>query len=126
MRQHGTDQGTCPRPRNPAAQSLHKLVKAQYRGYIIPPLPEKSFIESKLAHEDFLRLRRADLQAGAGQRWKRGRCAATGEGSGWWLGLRAAGVASGRAGRQGARGYKGLSGAAGTALATARFDPYSN
>ncbi|EFJ43031.1 hypothetical protein VOLCADRAFT_96778 [Volvox carteri f. nagariensis] len=43
--------------------ALHKVVKLQYRGYIIPPLPEKSFIEAKLAHEDFLRLRRADLQA---------------------------------------------------------------
>ncbi|GIL92817.1 hypothetical protein Vretimale_19222 [Volvox reticuliferus] len=43
--------------------ALHKIMKLQYRGYIIPPLPEKSFIEAKLAHEDFLRLRRADLQA---------------------------------------------------------------
>ncbi|GLC72447.1 hypothetical protein PLESTF_001248700 [Pleodorina starrii] len=43
--------------------ALHKLMKLQYRGYIIPPLPEKSFIEAKLAHDDFLRLRRADLQA---------------------------------------------------------------
>lgn len=46
-------------------QTLHKVLKAQYRGYIIPPLPEKSFIESKLGQEDFVRLRRADLQVGA-------------------------------------------------------------
>ncbi|KXZ56206.1 hypothetical protein GPECTOR_1g179 [Gonium pectorale] len=44
-------------------QALHKIIKLQYRGYIIPPLPEKSFLDAKLGHDDFLRLRRADLQA---------------------------------------------------------------
>ncbi|KAG2425916.1 hypothetical protein HYH02_014915 [Chlamydomonas schloesseri] len=55
--------GTEVRRRFSEFDALHKLVKAHYRGYIIPPLPEKSFIDAKLAHEDFLRLRRADLQA---------------------------------------------------------------
>mmetsp|Transcript_38886 Transcript_38886/g.86490 ORF Transcript_38886/g.86490 Transcript_38886/m.86490 type:complete len:651 (-) Transcript_38886:1015-2967(-) len=43
--------------------TLHKLLHTEYRGYFIPPLPQKSFIEGKIASEDFLRLRRADLQA---------------------------------------------------------------
>lgn len=43
--------------------SLHKHLKSEYRGFIVPPLPEKSFIQGKMAHDDFIRLRRADLQA---------------------------------------------------------------
>lgn len=46
--------------------ALHKVLRQIYRGYIIPPLPEKSFIQSKMAHDDFIRLRRADLQARLG------------------------------------------------------------
>jgi sorting nexin-1/2 len=37
-------------------------MKQEYRGYIVPPLPEKSYIQGKMAHDDFIRLRRADLQ----------------------------------------------------------------
>ncbi|MEW5309807.1 MAG: hypothetical protein WDW38_001665 [Sanguina aurantia] len=44
-------------------EALHKMLKHSYRGYFIPPLPDKSYIDSKLAQDDFLRLRRADLQA---------------------------------------------------------------
>ncbi|KAG2497818.1 hypothetical protein HYH03_004088 [Edaphochlamys debaryana] len=56
-------EGTEVRRRFSEFDALHKLIKAAYRGYIIPPLPEKSFLDAKLGHEDFLRLRRADLQA---------------------------------------------------------------
>ena len=47
-------------------QALHKLLHAEYRGLFIPPLPQKSFIEHKIANDDFLRLRRADLQVEGG------------------------------------------------------------
>lgn len=43
-------------------QGLHKLLRTLSRGYIVPPVPEKSFLDARLAQEDFLRLRRADLQ----------------------------------------------------------------
>lgn len=43
--------------------ALHKHLKQEYRGYFVPPLPEKSFIQGKMAQDDFIRLRRADLQA---------------------------------------------------------------
>uniref|UniRef100_A0A7S0RGS5 PX domain-containing protein n=1 Tax=Chlamydomonas leiostraca TaxID=1034604 RepID=A0A7S0RGS5_9CHLO len=43
--------------------ALHKVLKQEYRGYFVPPLPEKAFIAGKMAHDDFIRLRRADLQA---------------------------------------------------------------
>eukprot|EP00955_Chlamydomonas_euryale_P084180 363933-Chlamydomonas_euryale.AAC.1 len=42
-------------------QTLHKLLHAEFRGCFIPPLPPKSIIENSA--EEFLRLRRADLQA---------------------------------------------------------------
>uniref|UniRef100_A0A6U2HTY4 PX domain-containing protein n=1 Tax=Chlamydomonas euryale TaxID=1486919 RepID=A0A6U2HTY4_9CHLO len=41
--------------------TLHKLLHAEFRGCFIPPLPPKSIIENSA--EEFLRLRRADLQA---------------------------------------------------------------
>lgn len=43
--------------------TLHHMLRHNYRGYFIPPLPEKSFVDSKLAREGFVRLRRVDLQA---------------------------------------------------------------
>ena len=42
-------------------QAFHKALHTEYRGLFIPPLPQKSFIDHKI-NEDFLRLRRADLQ----------------------------------------------------------------
>ncbi|GAX75390.1 hypothetical protein CEUSTIGMA_g2834.t1 [Chlamydomonas eustigma] len=42
---------------------LHRMLHAEFRGCFIPPLPQKSFIDHKLANEEFLRLRRSDLQA---------------------------------------------------------------
>jgi hypothetical protein len=46
-------------------QALHKFLKHEYRGFIVPPLPEKSLIQARMAHDDFIRLRRADLQVGS-------------------------------------------------------------
>ncbi|KAJ9505545.1 hypothetical protein QJQ45_011853 [Haematococcus lacustris] len=43
--------------------ALHKFLRAEFRGLIIPPLPEKSFLQGKMAQDEFIRLRRADLQA---------------------------------------------------------------
>jgi hypothetical protein len=54
--------GTEVRRRFSDFEALHKLLKSHYRGYIIPPLPEKAFLEARLGSEEFLRLRRADLQ----------------------------------------------------------------
>lgn len=55
------------RLRHPCAcawlQGLRKLLRTLCRGYFVPPVPEKSFIDARLGQEDFLRLRRADLQA---------------------------------------------------------------
>ena len=52
-------------------QSLYKILHAQCRGYFIPPLPPKSLIGIiENSSEDFLRLRRADLQVRAGSRGK--------------------------------------------------------
>jgi sorting nexin-1/2 len=42
---------------------LHHMLRQHHQGYFIPPLPSKSFFESKVAHTDsFLRVRRVDLQ----------------------------------------------------------------
>ena len=57
---------TAAFPPNSPPQALHKLLHAEYRGLFIPPLPQKSFIEHKIANDDFLRLRRADLQVEGG------------------------------------------------------------
>lgn len=43
--------------------ALHKLLHAEYKGCIIPPLPAKTFILIENHSDEFLRLRRADLQA---------------------------------------------------------------
>ena len=43
-------------------QAFHKLLHAEFRGLFIPPLPQKTLIDHKIANEEFLRLRRADLQ----------------------------------------------------------------
>lgn len=43
--------------------ALHKILKHEYEGFFLPPLPEKSYIDGRIARESFLRLRRADLQA---------------------------------------------------------------
>lgn len=40
------------------------MLKTESRGFVVPPLPEKSFLEAKMARDDFIRLRRADLQVG--------------------------------------------------------------
>lgn len=46
---------------------LHHMLKAHHHGYFVPPLPEKSFLESKIAmREGFLRVRRVDLQVCSG------------------------------------------------------------
>jgi hypothetical protein len=49
---------------------LHHMLRQHHQGYFVPPLPSKSFFESKVAHTDsFLRVRRVDLQVRrAGQR----------------------------------------------------------
>ncbi len=38
------------------------MLHVEFRGCFIPPLPQKSFIDHKIANDDFLRLRRSDLQ----------------------------------------------------------------
>jgi hypothetical protein len=38
------------------------MLHIEYRGLFIPPLPQKSLIDHKIASEEFLRLRRANLQ----------------------------------------------------------------
>mmetsp|Transcript_7588 Transcript_7588/g.14903 ORF Transcript_7588/g.14903 Transcript_7588/m.14903 type:complete len:624 (-) Transcript_7588:607-2478(-) len=43
-------------------ESLRKVLRWQFRGLIIPPLPEKSFLESKFGNDEFLKSRQADLQ----------------------------------------------------------------
>jgi hypothetical protein len=43
-------------------QTFHKLLHAEFRGLFIPPLPPKTLIDHKIANDEFLRLRRADLQ----------------------------------------------------------------
>jgi hypothetical protein len=44
---------------------LHHMLRQHHQGYFVPPLPSKSFFESKVAHTDgFLRVRRVDLQVG--------------------------------------------------------------
>ncbi|KAF5831189.1 hypothetical protein DUNSADRAFT_13466 [Dunaliella salina] len=43
--------------------ALHKILKHEYEGFFLPPLPEKSYIDGRIARESFLRLRRADLQS---------------------------------------------------------------
>lgn len=42
--------------------ALHNLLKMHYRGYFIPPLPEKGFFDSRFAGDSFLKVRRVDLQ----------------------------------------------------------------
>eukprot|EP00879_Flechtneria_rotunda_P015770 GHRR01016492.1.p1 GENE.GHRR01016492.1~~GHRR01016492.1.p1 ORF type:complete len:382 (+),score=119.76 GHRR01016492.1:189-1334(+) len=42
---------------------FHRLLKSHYRGYFIPPLPDKAFLESKLVGGNFLQVRKVDLQA---------------------------------------------------------------
>lgn len=50
--------GVCPT----CMQALHKILKQEYEGFFLPPLPDKNFIDGHIARESFLRLRRADLQ----------------------------------------------------------------
>ena len=43
-------------------EALHSLLKAHYPGYFIPPVPDKSFFESRFAGDSFLKVRKVDLQ----------------------------------------------------------------
>jgi hypothetical protein len=46
-------------------EALHRLLKAQYPGYFVPPLPDKSFFDSRFARDNFIKVRQVDLQVGA-------------------------------------------------------------
>lgn len=37
--------------------ALHKLLAANYRGYIIPPLPDKAYLEAKFNFNGFIQTR---------------------------------------------------------------------
>ncbi|CAD7700104.1 unnamed protein product [Ostreobium quekettii] len=42
-------------------EALHKVLHANHRGYFIPPLPDKNFIQAKMANADFVQMRKAEL-----------------------------------------------------------------
>eukprot|EP00210_Caulerpa_lentillifera_P002620 g2507.t1 len=41
--------------------ALHKLLRENHRGYVIPPLPSKNYLESKRGNEAFIKERQIDL-----------------------------------------------------------------
>jgi hypothetical protein len=49
-------------------EALHRLLKAVFPGYFVPPLPDKSFFDSRFARDSFIKVRQVDLQVGAGGR----------------------------------------------------------